>query len=155
MPCRQSWTLLRTKSYRGPLAALFLIEAEMKRVRIRDIIFQECVRTGIPFSVLIGPLRTKSIAHARQYAIWRCRKETDASLKQIGICFGDKDHTTILHAIKKIESMPPDSRMFMPDKKDMSDTEPFMIDISDLREKVEEISRPKVVFPIKPIYKVA
>ena len=85
----------------------------MKRVRVRDIIIQECIRTGIPFSVLIGPSRLRSIAHARQYAMWRCRKETDASLKQIGLCFGDKDHTTVLHAIKKIEAMPPENRMFI------------------------------------------
>jgi len=87
--------------------------------------------------------------------MWRCRKETDASLKQIGLCFGDKDHTTVLHAIKKIEAMPPENRMFMPENKDMPDIEPFMIDISDLKERVEEESRPKVIFPIQPIYKVA
>jgi len=127
----------------------------MKRVRVRDIIIQECIITGIPFSVLIGPSRLRSIAHARQYAMWRCRKETDASLKQIGLCFGDKDHTTVLHAIKKIEAMPPENRMFMPENKDMPDIEPFMIDISDLKERVEEESRPKVIFPIQPIYKVA
>ena len=127
----------------------------MKRVRVRDIIIQECIRTGIPFSVLIGPSRLRSIAHARQYAMWRCRKETDASLKQIGLCFGDKDHTTVLHAIKKIEAMPSENRMFMPENKDMPDIEPFMIDISDLKERAEEESRPKVIFPIQPIYKVA
>ena len=127
----------------------------MKRVRVRDIIIQECIITGIPFSVLIGPSRLRSIAHARQYAMWRCRKETDASLKQIGLCFGDKDHTTVLHAIKKIEAMPPENRMFMPENKDMPDIEPFMIDISDLKERAEEESRPKVIFPIQPIYKVA
>jgi len=127
----------------------------MKRIRIRDIVFQECVRTGIPFSTLIGPSRRRDIAHARQYAIWRCRKETDASLKQIGLCFGDRDHTTVLHAINKIESMPPEKRMFMPENIDMPDIEPLMIDISDLKERVEEESRPKVIFPIQPIYKVA
>ena len=37
----------------------------------------------------------------------------------------------------------------------MPDIDPFMIDISDLKERAEEESRPKVIFPIQPIYKVA
>jgi hypothetical protein len=123
-------------------------------VRIRDIIIQECLRTGIPLSVLIGPSRKQDIAHARQYAMWRCRTETTSSLTQIGLCFG-KDHTTVLHAVKKIESMPPDSRMFMPEKDTVPDIDPFMIDISDLKKRVEEETRRKTIFPIQPIYKVA
>jgi chromosomal replication initiation ATPase DnaA len=130
---------------------------DMGRVRIRDVIIQECTRTGIPLQTLIGPSRIQRIVQARQYAIWRCRKETDASLKQIGNCFGFRDHTTILHAINKVEAMLPEERMFMPEKNEFPEIEPFVIDISDLKKKEKEIKSPipKVVFPIHPIYKVA
>lgn len=129
----------------------------MSRVRIRDIIFQESERTGISVSDLIGPSRMMRICQARQYAIWRCRKETESSLKQIGLCFGNRDHTTILHAINKVQAMLPEERIFMPEKNEFPEIEPFMIDISDLRKKEKEIEVPipKVVFPIRPIYKVA
>jgi len=126
----------------------------MSRVRIRDIILQESARTGIPVAEIIGPSRKMRVVQARQYCMWRCRKETDFSLTQIGNCFSFRDHTTVLHAINKIEKMVPENRVFMPDK-DAPEIEPFVIDISDLKIRNKSIPRPKVIFPIKPIYRVA
>ncbi len=49
--------------------------------------------------------RSKHIVAARQEAMYRVRKErTDMSLPMIGRVFGGKDHTTILHAVRKIEA---------------------------------------------------
>jgi chromosomal replication initiator protein len=47
--------------------------------------------------------RTKQIAHPRQIAMYLVRKLTDYSLSEIGDYFGGRDHTTILHAFKKID----------------------------------------------------
>ncbi|HPC78362.1 MAG TPA: helix-turn-helix domain-containing protein, partial [bacterium] len=46
---------------------------------------------------------TKSIMLTRQIAIYLARKLTDSSLIDIGNKFGGKDHSTIIHSIKKIE----------------------------------------------------
>ena len=48
--------------------------------------------------------RARSIALPRQIAMYLIRKHTGAGFKEIGLFFGGKDHTTILHAYSKIES---------------------------------------------------
>ncbi|MBZ4646140.1 MAG: chromosomal replication initiator protein [Petroclostridium sp.] len=47
--------------------------------------------------------RTKNVAYPRQIAMYLCRELTDLSLPKIGEVFGGRDHTTVLHAIGKIE----------------------------------------------------
>jgi chromosomal replication initiator protein len=51
---------------------------------------------------LCGPGKTKALAHARQIAMYLCRELTDLSLPKIGQTFGGRDHTTVMHADKKI-----------------------------------------------------
>ena len=47
--------------------------------------------------------RLKNIVHARQIAIWFCRDLTKSSYPDIGLKFGGKDHSTIIHSYKKID----------------------------------------------------
>ena len=47
--------------------------------------------------------RTKNIAYPRQIAMYICRDLTELSLPKIGEDFGGRDHTTVLHAISKVE----------------------------------------------------
>lgn len=54
-------------------------------------------------SDITGKKRTKNIVVPRQIAMYLSRELTDNSLPQIGKEFGGKDHTTVLHAIDKIE----------------------------------------------------
>ncbi|WP_433800871.1 chromosomal replication initiator protein DnaA [Actinomycetospora sp. CA-084318] len=51
---------------------------------------------------LTGPGKTKALALARQIAMYLCRELTDLSLPRIGQMFGNRDHTTVMHADKKI-----------------------------------------------------
>jgi chromosomal replication initiator protein len=51
---------------------------------------------------LLGRDRSKKIAEPRQVAMYLMRKETDASLPQIGQVLGGRDHTTVIYAIDKI-----------------------------------------------------
>lgn len=54
---------------------------------------------------LTGPGRAQSIATARQIAMYLCRDLTDASLPKIGQQFGGRDHTTVMHANRKIKDL--------------------------------------------------
>jgi chromosomal replication initiator protein len=53
---------------------------------------------------LLGRDRSQKIALPRQVAMYLLRKETDASLPQIGEVLGGRDHTTVMYAIQKIEN---------------------------------------------------
>ncbi|HWP49270.1 MAG TPA: chromosomal replication initiator protein DnaA [Candidatus Limnocylindrales bacterium] len=57
----------------------------------------------IPQQELKAQTRVKNIAFPRQVAMYLCRELTQLSLPEIGRSFGGKDHTTILHACRKIE----------------------------------------------------
>jgi len=54
---------------------------------------------------LLSAKRTSDLALARQIAMFLCRKLTEVSLQQIGLSFRKKDHTTVLHAHRKISQM--------------------------------------------------
>ena len=54
---------------------------------------------------LISSKRTAEIAWARQIAMYLCRECTESSLQHIGQAFRKKDHTTVLHAHKKVNKM--------------------------------------------------
>jgi chromosomal replication initiator protein len=57
---------------------------------------------GVTIDDLCGPGKTKALAQARQIAMYLCRELTDLSLPRIGQTFGGRDHTTVMHADKKI-----------------------------------------------------
>ncbi len=67
------------------------------------IIGQVCKFYSIDESVLRGTLKNKGTAEARQVAVYLIRKLTNLSTPDIGKEFG-KDHSTILHSIKKVET---------------------------------------------------
>lgn len=58
----------------------------------------------IKMSDLKSPSRQKSIVKARSLAMYLARRMTGKSMHQIGDFFGGRDHTTVMHAIRKIES---------------------------------------------------
>ncbi len=49
--------------------------------------------------------RTKGLSHPRHVAMYLCRKHLHRSFPEIGAGFGGKDHTTVMHAVKKIEQV--------------------------------------------------
>lgn len=75
------------------------------RARITTELVQEKVASY--FSLSVGQLRAQSrkrtVAYPRSIAIYLCRTLTKMSLKSIGINFGNRDYSTIIHTIKKME----------------------------------------------------
>lgn len=59
----------------------------------------------VSISDLKSPRRTKTLAHPRQVAMYLCKKHVRSSFPEIGSKFGGKDHTTVMHACRKIEKM--------------------------------------------------
>jgi chromosomal replication initiator protein len=60
---------------------------------------------GIKLSDMRAKNRTKSVAFPRQIAMYLSRQLTHASLSDVGRAFGGKDHTTVIHAVSKLQAL--------------------------------------------------
>jgi chromosomal replication initiator protein len=60
---------------------------------------------GVSLDDLTGASRTRVLVSARQIAMYLCRELTELSLPKIGQTFGGRDHTTVMHAERKIRSL--------------------------------------------------
>ncbi|WP_396450251.1 chromosomal replication initiator protein DnaA [Actinomadura sp.] len=60
---------------------------------------------GTTIEDLCGPSRSRMLVTARQIAMYLCRELTELSLPKIGQQFGGRDHTTVMHAERKIRSL--------------------------------------------------
>ncbi|MGR3758186.1 MAG: chromosomal replication initiator protein DnaA [Tranquillimonas sp.] len=76
-----------------------------RKTSIEEIQRKVCDHYNIRISDLIGPKRTRIYARPRQIAMHLCKHMTQRSLPEIGRKFGGRDHTTILHGVKKIEEL--------------------------------------------------
>jgi len=69
------------------------------------IMAQTATYFGIEIDDLCGTSRSRVLVTARQIAMYLCRELTDMSLPKIGLQFGGRDHTTVMHADRKIRSL--------------------------------------------------
>ncbi len=76
---------------------------EEKVITIEQIQRKVCEFFGVKASDLKAKNRTKAVAFPRQIAMYLSRQLTHASLSEVGRAFGGKDHTTVLHAVDKIQ----------------------------------------------------
>ena len=83
-----------------------------QNITIENIIKYICTVYGLQEDDILGKKRPKNIALARQVAMYLCRKMTDASLPKIGLSFGGRDHTTVIHACEKIDKMKNEDKGF-------------------------------------------
>ena len=72
------------------------------RPSINRIIREVCTYYSIPAVDLISARRTRDLVIPRQVAMYLAKKMTLRSLPEIGRRFGDRDHTTVLHAVRKM-----------------------------------------------------
>src|SRR6187549_3361035 len=76
--------------------------AQVTIERIQDAVSE---RYSMTLEELCSHKRTQNIVYPRQVAMYLSRELTDSSLPKIGKHFGDRDHTTVLHANAKIQNM--------------------------------------------------
>jgi chromosomal replication initiator protein len=92
-------TVERVEEYLGHL----IRNGEPKRVRVEDIQRVVSRHYNVPRSDLLSNRRTRIIVKPRQVAMYLAKMMTPRSLPEIGRRFGGRDHTTVLHAVRKIE----------------------------------------------------
>jgi chromosomal replication initiator protein len=79
--------------------------AEPKRVRIEDIQKVVARQYNVSRADLLSSRRTANVVRPRQVAMYLAKILTLRSLPEIGRRFGGRDHTTVLHAVRKIEAL--------------------------------------------------
>jgi hypothetical protein len=85
----------------GPHHIVVLGSAPSRRTTAKEILRNTAAKHNLSIEVLLGHRRSVHIVRARHEAIYLISEETALSLPQIGSIMGDRDHTTILHAIRK------------------------------------------------------
>ena len=82
-----------------------LIRASQRRITIDDIQRKVADYYNIRLSDLLSARRSRTIARPRQVAMYLSKLLTTRSLPEIGRKFGGRDHTTVIHAVKRIENL--------------------------------------------------
>ncbi|EFO34372.1 chromosomal replication initiator protein DnaA [Roseibium sp. TrichSKD4] len=78
---------------------------EVRSVRIEDIQHVVCKHYSVTKNDLLSSCRAHTIVKPRQIAMYLAKVMTGRSLPEIGRRFGNRDHTTVLHAVRKIDKM--------------------------------------------------
>jgi chromosomal replication initiator protein len=105
--------VLAYSSFHGREIALDLVKEALKDIIgavNRQITVENIQKTvadyyKIKVADLFSPKRTRAIARPRQVAMWLAKDLTAHSYPMIGDAFGGRDHTTVLHAVRKIDSL--------------------------------------------------
>ncbi len=82
-----------------------VLRASDRKVTIDEIIRKVADHYNIRLTDILSPRRARSIARPRQVAMFLAKRLTSKSLPEIGRRFGGRDHTTVIHAVKKIEEL--------------------------------------------------
>ena len=115
-----------------PLAEVVLKDlvsgAETGDVSVATIMAQTADYFELTIEDLCGASRSRMLAHARQVAMYLCRSLTQLSLPKIGQAFGGRDHTTVMHANKKIRDL-------------MTNDRTVYTEVSELTSRIKESQR--------------
>jgi chromosomal replication initiator protein len=80
-------------------------ESEQSAISAATIMAATAEYFSVTVEELCGSSRSRVLVTARQIAMYLCRELTDLSLPKIGQTFGGRDHTTVMHAERKIRSL--------------------------------------------------
>ena len=82
-----------------------VLRASERKITVEEIQRKVSDYYNIRLSDIIGPKRLRSYARPRQVAMYLCKHLTSRSLPEIGRRFGGRDHTTIMHGVRRIEEL--------------------------------------------------
>ena len=82
-----------------------ILRASDRRVTVEEIQRKVSDHYNIRLSDMLGPKRLRSFARPRQIAMYLCKQLTSRSLPEIGRRFGGRDHTTVMHGVRRIEGL--------------------------------------------------
>ena len=82
-----------------------ILRASDRKVTVEEIQRKVSEHYNIRLSDMLGPKRLRSYARPRQIAMYLCKKLTSRSLPEIGRRFGGRDHTTVMHGVRRIDDL--------------------------------------------------
>jgi len=82
-----------------------ILRASERKITIEEIQRRVAEHYNIRLSDLLGPKRVRTYARPRQVAMYLCKQLTSRSLPEIGRRFGGRDHTTVMHGVKRVEEL--------------------------------------------------
>ncbi|BBK34923.1 chromosomal replication initiator protein DnaA [Allostella sp. ATCC 35155] len=82
-----------------------LLRANDRRITIEEIQKRVAEHFSIRMADMHSARRARAVARPRQVAMYLCKQLTPRSLPEIGRKFGGRDHTTVMHAVRKIEEL--------------------------------------------------
>jgi chromosomal replication initiator protein len=82
-----------------------VLRASDRKITIEEIQRKVSEHYNIRYSEMVGPRRTRTIARPRQVAMYLAKHLTSRSLPEIGRRFGGRDHTTVMHGVRRIEEL--------------------------------------------------
>ena len=92
-----------------------LLKSNNKKITIEEIQKKVAEHFNIRLTDMHSPRRSRSVARPRQIAMYLAKSITSRSLPEIGRKFGGRDHTTVMHAVKKIEELKHEDNNFNED----------------------------------------
>ncbi|MEO1796661.1 MAG: helix-turn-helix domain-containing protein, partial [Pseudomonadota bacterium] len=82
-----------------------VLRASDRKTTVEEIQRKVSEHYNIRLSDMLGPKRSRNLARPRQVAMYLSKKMTTRSLPDIARRFGGRDHTTVMHGVKKIEEL--------------------------------------------------
>ncbi len=82
-----------------------ILRASDRKITVEEIQRKVSDHYNIRLSDLIGPKRVRTFARPRQIAMYLSKQLTSRSLPEIGRRFGGRDHTTVMHGVRRIEEL--------------------------------------------------
>lgn len=76
-----------------------------RRIYVEDCIAEVCRYFGIAKRELTSARRGRDVVRPRQISMYVSRKMTPSAFPEIGRLHGDRDHTTVIHGVRKIEEL--------------------------------------------------
>lgn len=85
-----------------------ILRANNRRITIDEIQRKVAEHYNIRLSEMLSARRARAVARPRQVAMYLAKQMTSRSLPEIGRRFGGRDHTTVMHAVRRIEELAAD-----------------------------------------------